>query len=154
MNHFRFLTGLILLALLAFGCTPREAVGPTKHGKDANHVEDEDPPPHGGKLFMEPGHKYHGELLIDEKTKQATVYLFDDKVRDPVATKAETFTLTVKDSAPVSIILKPQRQDNDPPDTSSRFVGSHDRLEKPVDYEKVEISGSIGEKPFVFTLEK
>jgi hypothetical protein len=143
---------LILLVLLtATGCTPRE--GPvsrtTKEVKD-----EEDPPPHGGKLFAVPGHNYHGELVIEEKGKRATLYLFDSKVRNPVPTKAETFTLTIRNGTPLQITLKAERQEKDPMDASSRFVGTHDRLGSPVDYEKVELDGLVEGKPYTFRLDK
>jgi hypothetical protein len=144
----------LLLAMgLLCGCAPKEGVGPSKSDK-AKEEESEAPPPHNGKLYAVPGHKYHAELLVDEGKKEATVYLLDNRVRQYVPTKAEVISLTIKNGTPLQVELKPQRQDTDPKGASSRFAGTHDRLGEKVDYEKIEFMGMIDGKPFTFTLDK
>src|SRR5262245_31892729 len=143
---------LVLAVGLVSGCSPKEGAGPSKAAKADE--EGEAPPPHGGKLYAVPGHKHHAELLIDEGKKTATVYLLDSKVRKYVPTKAESITLTIKDTPPLQIELKPQRQNDDPKDASSCYAGTHDRLAMAVDYEKIEFMGMIDGKSYVFTLDK
>jgi hypothetical protein len=141
---------LAAASILAFGCSPREGSAPKKDGT----MPDEDPPPLGGKLFAVPGHKYHGELVIVEKDRRAALYLYDKQVRNLVPTKTESLVLTIKNGTPVQITLKADRQETDPKDAASRFSGAHERLGTPVDIDKVEISGLIEGKSYVFTPDK
>jgi hypothetical protein len=137
--------------ILVAGCTPRD-MGPTK--PDRKDEEKEVEPEAGFTRYAEPNHKYHADLKIDKEAKQATIHLLDKRGKDPVPTKAESFTLTIKDAKLVQVTLKPQRRDSDPKDAASRFVGNDDRLAEAIDLDKIEISGSVDGKPFVFKPDK
>jgi hypothetical protein len=139
--------------VLACGCPPGNP-GPTNRPGATPAVGGEEPPPHGGTLFAEPGHKHHAELKIDKDAKTATVYLFDAKVKNGSPTSAPAITLTIKNGGAVQVPLKAERQDGDPAGKSSRFVGTHDKLAGDLDMDKVEISAEVDGKPYVFTLDK
>jgi hypothetical protein len=145
---------LLMAGLLLFGtgCPPPNTGKPPDKKKTEKH---EAAAPHGGILFAPPGqHDYHGELKVDKAGKTATVYLFDEDVEKAVPTKAEAITLTVKDTPPVQITLKADRQNSDPEGQSSRFSGTHERLGSDLDPEKVEISVMIKGKQYELKVDK
>lgn len=146
----RWVGGLAVAAVLglALGCTP----APTKPGKtgtgpSVKDDHDEEKAPHGGTLFVAPGHKFHAELVVDKAGKKATVYLLDGKAKKIVPTKAETITLVLKDGD-VKVPLKAEKVGDDP-----AFVGTHDKLAADLDMKKVEIEAEVDGKPYVFELD-
>jgi hypothetical protein len=143
----------LLAGLLLFGtgCPSPNTGKPPDKKMDGDKGEHK--PPHGGILYVGGGEEYHAELMLDKANKKATIYLLDDKPKNPVPIKAETITLTVKDTPPVQITLKADRQEGDPEGQASRFSGTHDRLGSDLNSKKVTISATINGKAYEFELD-
>jgi len=105
--------------------------------------------PHGGALAEWGADEYHVEYVFDRDKKQATFYILDgDTAAKAMPIAAETVTLTLKHTKmPVEIVLKADRDKEDPEGKSSRFVAVHDALGDKAPF-KGEISGKIGNTPF------
>ena len=149
---------VLLLAALLCGCSSPSSTKPgttkpdtSKSAKDGGQHEKA---PHGGTLFAPADEKCHVELVIDKAKSTATMYLLDDKADEAVATSAKAFQLTVKGvtQAPIAFPADPQTKDKK--DTASRFSVKNDLFAKDIDLEKVEISGDVNGKPYVFNLDK
>jgi hypothetical protein len=133
MNYLQRLACAIgLIGLVTFaGCSNENAKSPTldtrsdKKGAIANH--EHGGTPHGGVLVEWGGGVYHAEFVIDRDKTQATVYVLDGDATKGVPIKADTVFLHIKDPT-FQVGLKPMPQDGDPKDTSSRFVGTHEKL--------------------------
>jgi hypothetical protein len=149
--------GMLAVAFLATeGCSPTGDTGKKVTHKDqAKKAQDEgEEAPHGGTLYTVAGHKHHAELKVDKSAKKATVYLLDDKVKNPDPIGEKTITLTVGDTPPVKITLNADPQEGDKADAASRFTGAHDRLGSELDLDKVEIEIMIDGKPQTFQIDK
>ena len=83
--------------------------------------------PHDGTIADWGGGKYHVELTVDHDSQTATVYVLgtDEKTATPI--KAESIELSILDPE-MQVILSAQPQDGDPEGTSSRFVGTNEKL--------------------------
>lgn len=104
------------------------------HGDDHAHDHDHSVEghahgagPHDGTIADWGGGKYHVEFTVDHDAQQATVYILggDEKTSTPI--EAESIELSLVDPA-VQIVLSAQPLDKDPQGTSSRFVGTHEKL--------------------------
>ena len=83
--------------------------------------------PHDGTIADWGGGKYHVEFTVDHDSQTATVYVLgtDEKTATPI--KAESIELSILDPE-MQIILSPQPQVGDPEGSSSRFVGTNEKL--------------------------
>ena len=143
--------GLFVAAIGLAGCSGGETKTTTwttkvetvpVEGDDDDHDHDEGP--HGGTI-IELGN-YHGEFVVDHEKEQATVYILDDAVKNPVAIPAESLTLSIKSPAfTTELAAKPQ--ESDPKGNSSRFVGTHEKLGTVQEFEG-SVSYKIKGKPF------
>src|SRR5262249_46394769 len=150
MRRQTLLCAALLAALtgLVCGCPPP---APSKTG---GQTEAEAPPPHGGTLFAEPGHKFHAELVLDKANKQATVYLLDSKVEKAVATTAPTIQVNFKEATAVPVTLQAKPLEGEREGKASRFVGTHEQFGQDWKMDRIEISVTIDDKPYVFLLDK
>ncbi|HZT81665.1 MAG TPA: hypothetical protein VFA26_15670 [Gemmataceae bacterium] len=151
-RRYRILAGLTLLALAS--CTGGEGGAKGKKAPPRPAPGEKEVAPHRGTLFADAGHKYHAELVLRPAGNQATVYLLDNKAKNPVASPGKAVILNIADSPPVQVSLAAKPQEGDPEGSASRFEGSHDRLGKGLDLGKVEISATLQGKPYVFKPEK
>jgi hypothetical protein len=139
------------LLLFGTGCPSTNTAKPPGKPAEEGKKHDEDEAPHGGMLYAaKPGHKLHAELLIDKGSKKATVYILDDKAKKAVPIKAATVTVSVKDTPPVQVVLKADKQEGDPEGQASRFSGTNDRFGSEVKEKQVEISAEIDGKQTTF----
>src|SRR5712691_5214966 len=127
--------------LFAVGC---HTSSDTKE-KDSKPAVTHDHPtggPHKGVLVEWGEEDYHVEFTVDRKTQETAVYILgpDAKTYKPIKTKE--ITLTLKATPPVTIKLAASPQTDDPPGTSSRFVGRHEILGKEQLFSG-EISGEV-----------
>ena len=83
--------------------------------------------PHDGIIADWGGGKYHVELTVDHDSQTATVYVLgtDEKTATPI--KVESIELSIVEPE-MQVILSAQPQDGDPEGTSSRFVGTNEKL--------------------------
>ena len=119
----------------------------TQNGDDHGHPTEG---PHGG-VIAEWGtagkEEYHAEVVFDHDKKSATVYVLDDKIKNPVPIDAKEIKLNISDPEPKQIALKADPQEKDPAGKSSRFVGNDDLLGKVVDF-KGKVAATINGKPY------
>ncbi|MCH1495785.1 MAG: hypothetical protein L7U72_11170 [Rubripirellula sp.] len=104
------------------------------HGDDHAHDHDHSVEghahgvgPHDGTIADWGGGKYHVEFTVDHDSQTATVYVLgtDEKTATPI--NAESIELSLVDPA-IQIVLSAQPLDGDPEGTSSRFVGTDEKL--------------------------
>jgi hypothetical protein len=92
--------------------------------------------------------EYHLEFTADRAGKQATVYVLDGSARKATPIAAETLTLTLKHvTPPVTVTLKAEPMEGEAKGSSSRFVGTDDRLGEAGPF-KGEVRGKVGETPY------
>jgi hypothetical protein len=142
---------LFAALLLGTGCS-----GKQNDHKDSDSENDEhEKGPHGGVVVdWGKNHEYHLEFLPNHKTKTATVYVLDRKVKNAVPIPVESITLTITNvKPPVQITLKAEPQEGDPQGKASRFSGKHDQIGVEMDF-KGEISGKIADKPYSGTFDE
>lgn len=140
---------LILSILVIAGCSGDK----TKTGDKDKPDSHSEVAPHGGILFAAPKDVYHLEL-VTEKGKPAVLYAAGkDPTKNLVFYPEKTITMTTKGSSDVKIEFKPDPQPGDPQLGYSRFKATTDLPEK-LDMKKVEFSGEIGGKTYIFTLDE
>ena len=143
-----FGAGALLLALVALGCdkakTTTVTKGPDPAGKkdDPDHDEHGEGP-HGGAIF-DLG-KYHAEFTVDHNKKQATVYIYTTDLKKAVPIKTEKLLLTINNPM-FQVDLKAEPLEGEAKGTSSRFVGTHEKLGVVQEFEG-NVSGDIDGKP-------
>jgi hypothetical protein len=135
-----------LAALVGCGTTP-----PTPHTEmtrpsEKGHVHPETGPA-GGVLASWGNEEYHAELVVDQPTGEATVYLLDGTAKKVTPIETKTVTLSLKETPSVVVTLEAKPQDGDPPGRSSRFVGRHDALKAGKEFSG-SISGKAGGKNY------
>jgi hypothetical protein len=155
-----FLIGLMVVP----GCTQK----PADKGKDSSQGKDKDKDkdkgkgghahadegPHGGALAEWGDEKYHAEFTVDHEKKQATVYILDGSAKKASPIAVETIQLSITNvKPPVQITLKADAEKDDPKGSSSRFVGTHEKLGVEMEF-KGEISAKIGDTPYSGTFEE
>lgn len=146
--------GFGLLGTAGCGGDKKDA-GPPKGGenkKEGDHGE-HGAGPHKGTVFDFGGGKYHGEFVVDHKTKEATVYLLGADEKTPAPVRADKLRLVVTNTTPkVEIDLLP----TDAKDGSaSAFTGRHEGFGKVMEYKgtvrfnvgDTQYSGDFEEKP-------
>ena len=115
-------------------------------GKGAGKDHEHGPGPHGGAIG-EFGGKYHFEFTVSHPKQEATVYILGGDAQTAAPVKAESLTLSI--SSPMfRVELKPVPQQGDPPGTSSRFVGKHEKLGVEQEFAG-EVSGGVAGRPLV-----
>ncbi len=104
----------VSLAAQAFGAPPvADAPKPDGHAEVG---------PHKGALIELGEEEYHAEIVNDEKTHTATIYLLDGAVKENVPIEAKDITITLKhDGKLESFKLKAVPQKTDPAGLSSMF---------------------------------
>lgn len=109
-----FLASICAVSLAAqVFSTPAEAVTHDGHAEVG---------PHKGVLIELGEEDYHAELVSDEKTHTATIYLLDSAVKKSVAIEAKDITISLKhDGKTESFKLKAVPQKGDPAGLSSVF---------------------------------
>jgi hypothetical protein len=140
------LLALGLALLLGCGSTPTTPPTETAKPSEKGHVHPESGPA-GGVLASWGNDEYHAELVVDQPTGEATVYLLDGTAKKVTAIDAKTVTLSLKDTPPVVVTLEAKPQDGDPPGLSSRFIGRHDALKAGKEFSG-SISGKAGDKHY------
>ncbi len=108
--------------------------------------------PHGGALYEGAEHKFHAELKLDAKAKEATVYILDGKAKKLVPIKAKTIEMKVKGTTePITLKAAPSKEDEK---LSAKFVGTNDLFAKKLNPEDVEFKIKVDDKDaYTFTYE-
>lgn len=103
--------------------------------------------PHEGAVADWGGGKYHVEFTVDHDKKEATVYILgsDEKTASPV--KAEKLLLSISDPK-FQVDLAPKPLEGEEKGSSSRFVGTDDKLGKVQEFAG-SISGEVEGTPYV-----
>jgi hypothetical protein len=139
-------TALVLsVAVVTLGCVPASPTGkgPTKP-VEVHPTEG----PHGGALIEWGDEEYHLEFTVDRAKKQTTVYVLDESARKAKPITAETLTMTLKHVAPpATVTLKAEPMEGEEKGTSSRFVGTDDRLGEAGPF-KGDVRGKVGGTPY------
>ena len=104
-----------------------------------------------GWLFATPNDDYHIVLKVDEGAKSARAEVRDESAKDPVAIKADSIQLTLKNGKAESIPLKAQGAKDG---KTAIFTATHDRFAGKIDPDKIEMSVDIGGKNRIFSLDK
>jgi hypothetical protein len=131
--------------------SPAKNTDGKKSAEEHSHPEEG---PHGGPLAEWGEEKYHAEFVVNHDKKEATVYILDGSAKKASPIAAETISLTITNVKPVAqITLKADPDKDDPKGSSSRFVGTHDKLGTKMDFTG-EISGKVGNTPYAGTFEK
>jgi hypothetical protein len=141
----RIASTLLGLALLA-GCSSskdKDRPSDKAHKDDDDH--DHGPGPHKGTVFEFFNHKLHLEFKPDHDKREARIWVLDKNAKKPAPIKCDKLTVSIKDPS-MTIEMKPAPQKDDPPGTSSEFVGKHDKLAQEKDYEG-DVHGEIDGKP-------
>lgn len=133
---------LLLGVLLLVGCQQR----PVDKDSKKPHAHP-DKGLHGGVLVEWGEEEYHPEVLFDRAKKEATVNIHDGEVKKLVPIKADSITLTLMEEPPVTIQLKAQPREGEPTGTSSRFVGTHEKLGQAGKFAG-KVEGKIGDTPY------
>ncbi len=117
--------GFALGVALSAGCTAKPPANKPKDGHDHDH---EEVGPHKGPVAEWGEHEYHVEFTVDHDAKEATVYIYDDNLKNSKPIKAKQITISLKEQPPVTFTLDAKPQEGDPAGTASRVVGKHDAL--------------------------
>lgn len=136
-------SGLLAISLFLSGCSSEpppvsDVPAVSNHDADEEHAaggEQETAEhshgagPHGGTIVDWGGGEYHVELTVDHDKQQATVYVLgaDAKAAAPVKAADEQILLTIREPS-FQVELSADPQPEDPPGTSSRYVGQHEQL--------------------------
>lgn len=136
-----FATFGIAMLITLVGCKPASS----KKGKVPNMPPDTVPmhptegPHHGHLIELGQDHKYHAELIHDEKKNSVTIYVLgpieDGVVKRQVPIKAEEIVINLKhDGKAEQFKLKAVPDKNDPMGQSSRFVSEDQELSHDLDH--------------------
>ncbi len=115
----------LLIAFVALGASvgsvlaPKQSLAATPISAQHSH---DDEGPNGGELLEVGKHEYHLELCLDEKEKQAVVYLLDKDVKNYVPVKDSHLVVNIRAGGKgqqLKLAAKPREKD--PKGTSSRF---------------------------------
>jgi hypothetical protein len=130
----RRLLAICLAATVLAGCTvSKPDVAADKTAKKHDH--DHGSGPHKGTVTdWQPGDKYHVEFDVDHGKKQATVYVLGDDADTDAPIKAEQLVVKITKPTAFEFVVKAVPQSKDPAGTSSRFVGTHEKLGKEDDF--------------------
>ena len=147
--------------LVAPGCNTKapQQGGDQKKMEDAKNTttkKDDHPHegPHDGALAEWGEEKYHAEFTVDREKKQATVYMLDGTAKKAAPIAVDSITLSLTNFKPsVQITLKADPDKGDPKGSSSRFVGTHEKLGEKMEF-KGEISGKVGDTPYTGKFEE
>lgn len=123
--------------------TPTDAAAGKKGGESHGHGAG----PHEGALADWGGGKYHVEFTVDHDKKESVVYILGSDEKTPKPVKADHLLLNIK--APdfqVELSADPLKGEAD--GTSSRFVGTHDKLGIVQEFQGT-ISGEVDGTPYV-----
>lgn len=149
-----FGAGTLVFALVAVGCdnaktTPPGTGSPDKPAKKEDPAEKDDhdhgPGPHGGTI-IEFGRGLHAEFTVDHAKKQATVYILSGNLKNAAPLKTDKLLLSIKDPK-FETELKADPIEKDPKGSSSRFVGTHEKLGVEQEFEGT-VSGEVEGKPY------
>jgi hypothetical protein len=143
-----FPLGVVVAGLSAAGCNkPADPVKPAAPAAQTAKSDDHDhgAGPHGGTV-LDFGN-YHAEFCMDHAKKQATVYILDRKIKNPVPIPVTKLLLSIKKPTfQVDLVAAPL--DADPKGSASRFVATHENFAKEQEFEGT-VSGEIDGKPYL-----
>jgi hypothetical protein len=150
MNRINLSGSLLISVIFAVnGCNP--PAGQKGGAAKAKHDHPETGP-HQGLLIELGDDEFHGEFVVDHGKKQATVYILDEKVKNPVGANALGAKLIITNvTPPLQLELKPEPQEGDSKGESSRFVATDDKLGVEMEFKGeiiVEIKGKSYTGPF------
>jgi hypothetical protein len=133
---------VLVIALLASGCSSGGKDGHKHKDKDEDHVHGTGP--HGGVIFD--WGKHHLEFTVSHPKKEVRVYVLgrDEKTPVAIAPKDNKLVLKIKEPA-FQIDLKAERQKDDPEGKASCFVGTDDRFGKEQEFAGT-VSGVLDDK--------
>jgi hypothetical protein len=161
MKPMRFCALTVVAALGLAGCdnkpvntgpgTGANATTPAKDSGTGKKDHEHGAGPHGGAIG-EFGGKYHFEFTVSHPKQEAIVYILGGDAVKPAPIKAETLTLSIF-KPPFRVEFKPAPQPGDPPGTSSRFVGKHEKLGVEQEFTG-ELSGDVDGKPLAGEFEE
>ncbi len=126
------------------------------HGHHHHHGE-EHKAPHGGTLVELGDHKYHAEIVWDEKAKSITVFLLDGEAKSPVSISSTELVLNIETGGKQSqhkLAAKPLDDDGED-GQSSRFVTTDTALFESFhdnDSTAGQINLTIQDKPFAIVV--
>src|SRR6187399_1073443 len=86
-------------------------------GKPVAKADKHDHPeegPHGGALATWGDEEYHLEFMVDHDKKESTVYVYDQKVKNPKPIAAKEITVSLKQKPQVGLTLAAKPQEGDP----------------------------------------
>lgn len=85
--------------------------------------------PHGGPIIELGEEEYHGEIVLEDKTKTVTIYLLGSNAKDAVPIDAPEVVINLKHgNKPEQFKLKASPTKTDPKGKASRFVLKSDDL--------------------------
>ena len=131
---------LALLATLVTGCPNNGSAGRPDTTGSSNtgdvhhdHVHPTEGP-HHGELIELGNEEYHAEILHDDRS--VTIYILDHTATTQVPIHATEIVINAKhDGQPVQFQLVAAPDENDPPESSSRFVSDNEELAQHLDEE-------------------
>ena len=142
---FAFLTAVLLVAADGGLTTAVAAGGQKDKKKDDPHHEKG---PHGGPIAEWGDEKYHVEITVDNAKKTATAYILDGDAKKASPIKADSIKVTFTSVKPaLQVVLKADPDKGDPKGSSSRFVGTNDKLADKI-HLKGSVSGKVGDLPY------
>lgn len=133
------------------GSTPRseqKLKGDAKTDKSAEHTHGEGP--HGGAVCDWGGGKYHVEFKPDHDKKEVTAWILggDEKTATPIKTKTISVSIKgLKTNDNFEMVLTASPEKGDPAGTTSRFVGTHEKIGIEQEFEG-DITGKIDGTPY------
>jgi hypothetical protein len=143
-----------LAVLTAAGCSPAAGTDKSVATKKAEAHDHPDKGPHGGALAEWGEEEYHVEFTADRGKKEVAVYILDGSAKKAAPIKAKTVTLTMKkEKPPVQVKLTADPQKDDPPETASRFAGTHEKFAGELDPDELDVSAEVNGKPYEGTFE-
>lgn len=154
MKLIRTMAALCVVgAVLAWGCdTHKHEHGSEKKQDHDDHDHDHDKPgPNGGAL--EDFGKYHVEVVYDRDKKEVTVYVLDDKMKNPQSIKSEKLVLR-HENPQMQVELKAMPQASEKDGMSSRFVGKEEKLGDKGPVPPYEVTGEMGGKQYAAKYKK
>ena len=130
---------------------------PDAHHGHHHHHGEEHKAPHGGTLVELGDHKYHAEIVWDEKAKSITVFLLDGEAQSPVSISSTELVLNIETGGKQSqhkLAAKPLDDDGED-GQSSRFVTTDTALFESFhdnDSTAGQINLTIQDKPFAIVV--
>ena len=104
------------------------------------------PGPHGGTMVEWGGGAFLVELIIDQTNKEATVYIFGNDGKTPMPIGSKSIVIAIREPS-FALDLTPKPLGSEILGNASRFVGTHESLEKGRKLRGA-ISGVIGNTPY------